>query len=200
MKGILIILFVLALTIPVSADSLFYPPERTTTEHRFGSTKILLHYDSVQSPFYPKYSLEVRRGSRMIAKHTDVGFEEVFSSSSHRFFLVVSNLGTAPPAAVVFNEQGTIMLLVPFGDARLSYCFRSVSVMRQWYDGTNPDVEFVTNGDELVEVRINGCDGRRATLSITSTGHEEQDSDANKGELVSRLARPPVQRDSTSIR
>lgn len=150
------------------ADSWFSPAEVKETPYVFGETKVVLHYDGLKRRNFPEYTLKVYRGEKLLGEHEGVGFTEVFADKENRYFLGVSNEGLVGTAWVVFDRDGKIIRQKKYADASppLKYCQRSITVVRQWYDEKQPEVEFKVEAGNLKEVSVRSCEGKRIALPL----------------------------------
>lgn len=67
---------------------------------------------------------------------------------------------------MLFDKEGNLLLEVKHGLAMFDYCNESITLVRRWFDETNPDVQFVPNkkfgGYQTITLR--DCKGKSADL------------------------------------
>jgi hypothetical protein len=161
----LIACFGLGLTsLPLKADSWMLPPEVKETNYVFGSTEIILHYDSMGEPLYPKYTLTIKNKGKTASTHPDIGFQQLFASPDNAYFLGVSNSGLMEDAYVIFNAKGKIIKRQRHDPSKVSYQTMSISLVRRWYDAGNPGVKFAITNGMLRDVTIRAGDGKVVSL------------------------------------
>jgi len=154
----------------VKADEWALKPEVKELTFLFGRARIVLHYDSTQNIAYPKYTLKIYEDAELLTQHEGIGFERLFASSGNDYFLGVSNSGLINDAFVVFDRRGKVISREPHDSRDIYYCTMSISLVRMWYDESNPGVEFNVVDGRLVEVSIKACDGKRLSLLGRSEG------------------------------
>jgi hypothetical protein len=149
-----------------SADSWALKPEEKDSEYVFGSTRVVLHYDSTQDRSFPKYRLSIYADEKLVGQHEGVGFEQLFASPDNTYFLGVSNRGLIQHAYVVFDHKGRILKKQPHDLREVHYFSMSKTLIRKWCHAEKPDPRFTVVGKELKGIRISACDGSRIALMI----------------------------------
>jgi len=147
-----------------NADDWVLKPEVKESTYVFGRARIVPHCDSIQNTVFPKYTLRVYRDSELLAEHAGIGFDRLFTAPSNDYFVGVSNSGLTNDAYVVFDYHGKLLIRQPHDSTEVNYCKMSISLVRVWYEESNPDVKFGLVGGVLREISINGCDGKRVSL------------------------------------
>jgi len=152
----------------VHADDWVLKPEIRDSAFLFGNYRIVLTCDSTRNAAYPEYTLRLYANNKLLAAHEGIGFERLFASPDHRFFLGVSNSGLTRCAYVVFDREGRILARQLHDPKKIPYQEMSISLVRKWYDEGKPGVEFKAVGEILREIHINGADGGRISLPAAS--------------------------------
>lgn len=146
------------------ADSWALKAEVKDTEFVFGGTRIVLHYDSTKNRSFPDYRLDIYWKGKLVGRHEDIGFERVFASADHAYYLGVSNSGLIPDAYVVFDRNGRILKKQPHDPRKVPYSTVSKTLIRKWYDPEEPHPKFSVVEGKLQDVSINRCDGESVSL------------------------------------
>lgn len=123
---------------------------------------------------YPPHTLSIYAGDELLAKYKNVGFEKVYASKDNMFFVGVSNSGIPGTAFVIFDAQGNLLreLKHPFLPHAM-YTSRSVTIMRVWYDGEDPEVEFNVRDGHLIGISIRGSNNQKYDLLEPDLGFRE---------------------------
>ncbi|MBN2477395.1 MAG: hypothetical protein JXB62_22510 [Pirellulales bacterium] len=148
------------------ADSWSLPREVKDIEFAFGDVRIVLHYDTTHNQTFPAYTLNVYLAGKLVGEHAGVGFEQVFASADHAYFLGVSNSGLTPDAFVLFDRNGQLLKRQPHDARQVHYFTLSMTLRREWFDSKNPGVRFTAAEGRLKDVLISVCDGSRVSLMI----------------------------------
>lgn len=154
------------------ADSIRYSKEPIRNYLHFGEYRILSAYDppARDKPFDPIFRVEVIKGSKILGSHPDIYAADYFGSPDHQYFVGLSNSGGRPDTAIVImNNKGKLLYNLKHSSAEnpLSYCQKSISVLKLWYDYRNPKAEFIKDSDtgNYTTFRIRSCDGRWVEIS-----------------------------------
>jgi hypothetical protein len=178
MKYMMCAICVLACAAAVLADSWMFPKKLIKNEHTFGDSKIVLEVDGTKDQGFPPHTLSIFTGDQLLAKYKNVGFEKVYSSMDNRFFVGVSNRGIPGTAFVVFDADGNLLReekhrFLPYE----LYTSQSVTLVREWYDEKNPDVEFDVRDGRLAAVFIRGSNKQKYNLLERDLGFREVPAD-----------------------
>ncbi len=155
--------------LPLQADSWRLPPEVKDTNYVFGATRIILRYDSTRDSLYPEYTVTVKHRGKTPAIHPGVGFEQLFASPDHAYFLGVSNSGLTKDAYVLFDAEGKLLKRQPHDPTKVHYRAFSISLIRRWYDPVSPAASFAITNGVLRDVTIHDCDGKPVSLLREAT-------------------------------
>lgn len=171
----LIVALMMILTWAVSsrADTWRYPDERTEEQFKFGDTRIVKVYDGTGSKGdNPYYAVDIYLKNDLKARYRGVSFEHWAASKDYGLFVGVSNFGPHRGAIIVFDSEGSLRGYVSHLHSRLQYCKKSVSLVREWYDRSNPGIRFEKSKDIQFrnyplepEITIKSCEGKRISIS-----------------------------------
>lgn len=164
----IIFVCVLILSSIAHADKWYLDPEVKDSEYVFSEIKIVLHYDSTQNHYFPKYTTRIFNKDKLLAEHEGVGFEKVYSSPDVDYFLGVSNSGLIKDAFIIFDRYGHV-LKKQSQSPPVKYCEKSVTLISIWFNKENPDPKFVVENSALKDITIRACDGTR--ISLVSENH-----------------------------
>lgn len=149
------------------ADQWSFPAEKNVRKFEFGATRIELIRDATQNQQYPSYQLAIYQSGTLVAKYGNVAFEYIAASPDQRVFVGLSNSGIPGTAFVMFDYRGNLIREVKHPYWTGPYCDRSVSLVRNWYDPSNPGIKFQYSDDDmkgLVDITFLSCDGSRRSL------------------------------------
>jgi hypothetical protein len=105
----------------------------------------------------------VKRRGKVLASYSELGIGQMFASPDNTLFVALSNSGLPGTAVAVFDEEGKLWLHAEHGVAEFAYCEQSIIVVREWYDGHDPDLRFDVER-WLAGVTLNDCRGKRINL------------------------------------
>lgn len=162
-KLIALLLFITAVAM---ADTWEYPPERTVTEFEFGNTKIHRIVDATKNQRYPDFTIDVYYARELVARYRGLSFDRLEPMADNRLFIGLSNSGLPGTAIVVFDASGNLRLLRDhdLDESQFRYCDKSVVLIREWFDETNPVVRS-TDPQGVETVQIRACDGSLISLN-----------------------------------
>jgi hypothetical protein len=99
--------------------------------------------------------------------------ESVFASNNSKYFVGISNIGVYPSAFWVIDNSGHLIAEENHDTKQikksLSYCEQTISIKREWADLKDPNISFDFKDNKLVDITLNGCDGKRIKLSDFAT-------------------------------
>lgn len=163
---ILLSIIAVAFCTTAVADSWTFPAERVEKTFVFGDTKIVRIRDARTDQKFPEFTLQIFEKAQFRTQVQRVSFEQIFASPDQRVFVGLSNEGIAGTAVVVFDCHGSIVLLANHGIAQFDYCDESVTLVRRWYDETNPQVTFSSDGKATGTSGITLRDCRGETVDL----------------------------------
>ncbi len=150
---------------PVLADKWRFPSELVTTSENFGDVRLSKEIDGRKDQQSPIFSVHFERAGFPKVSILGVSFEQAFASSDGKYILGLSNYGLPGTAAMLFDHEGNLLLTARHGQLKVTYCEKSVTLVRVWYDANTPSVEFKTDAaGSLLRLYIKGCDGRTIDL------------------------------------
>jgi len=151
----------------VRADSIAFSSELIRTEYDFGDLAIAKIYDGRNLSSGPLHTVEIWRRNELIGRFGGVSFDDLAIAPDESYFVGISNSGHPGIAYLIIDALGNVRALQRH-TTRLHYCEQSISVVRQWYDPENPDIQFETAGDgdnrRVIQISIMGCAGDRIQL------------------------------------
>ncbi|MDX1484518.1 MAG: hypothetical protein R3229_08555 [Alphaproteobacteria bacterium] len=169
----LCMVFLLAFQSQPKADTWSFPREVAQKVYQFGDVKIVRKRDSTRNSQYPDFSVTIYRKDELRALYRAVSFEHLAASKDNKIFIGVSNDGLPGTAIVIFDRDGALLWELKHHFARLDYCDRSVTRIRQWFPEKAPDIRFeyyekdedYRKAGDIKEISIIDCHGKRRTLS-----------------------------------
>ena len=151
-----------------SADSWRYPATISSKTDTYGDIIIRRIVDARNDQQYPVFSVEVSRGTVLLARFPGVYFEQLFPAPDGSFFVALSNDGLPGTAVLIFDREGNLRLEAKHDVAYFDYCSYSVSRQRLWFDQDSPDVKFLKREDiDAYRVRLRSCHGKEVDLLTT---------------------------------
>lgn len=158
----------LLIVLPViaSGDSwLPYEPERKVTDFEFGETTIRRVVDATRDQMFPSFSIDVVTAGKLVGRYGGISFEYIQATDDNKVFVAISNGGLPSTALIVFDADGNIRVLLDHrvDDYRFEYCDESVTLVKEWFDSSDPELTFVQDdlGDD---VHIRSCGGEMLSL------------------------------------
>ena len=165
LSAISALLLLLAGAISAHADTWTYPSKREETQFKFGSIRIVKIYDGTRSRGDSGYVVDIYLKDDLKARYRGISFEHFAASKDNELFVGVSNSGAPGSAIIMFDSEGSLLGYVSHDYNRLHYCMRSVSIVRAWYDSTNPEIRFEEQQwGKLRDITIRSCDGKRISI------------------------------------
>lgn len=159
LRYIAILLLSVILNQSAYADKWQLAPVLENRETKFGDIVFILEYDTRKSSTKPNYTTRVYNNSTLLSEYKDVGYSQIFASPYNRYFVALSNEGLVDQAYVIFDQNGAIIKQVKHNLKSIHYCKASITLVREWYDSTKPEVDFHVEAGELVGLTLRGCDG-----------------------------------------
>ena len=163
--------FALMLPITSMADTWSFEAKEARTVETFGSTKIVKIVDGRTDQRSPDFVVEVWNGDELKARYRGVSYDKLFASPDKSVFVGLSNTGLPGTAVVIFDKNGNLRLEAKHGMAIFDYCSVSATLLRQWFDDENPQVDFIPAdkiNDVFEMVRVKSCKGEMIGV-ISST-------------------------------
>jgi hypothetical protein len=130
----------------------------------FGEIRFVATVDARKDRLYPRMWIDMYDKRALIARLQGIHVNQILASDSGQAFVVLSNSGLAPIAAIVIAHDGQVLNWIGHDSEGIGYCGYSVTLDRSWYDEKAPDVIFKFEGVRLQSVSIRACDGSRVSL------------------------------------
>lgn len=130
----------------------------------FGDVRFVATVDARKNRLSPTMWLDMYVKHTLLARIQAVNAGKILPSENRQAFIVLSNSGPSPVAALVLDRSGQILSLLGHDSEGMGYCNYSVTIDRTWYDEANPDAKFEFDGVILRSASVRGCDGNRVTL------------------------------------
>jgi hypothetical protein len=134
--------------------------------YTFGDTRIELECDTTKSGNYLEFLLRIYDSNNLMAMYRNVAFEDIYASEDNSFFVGLSNCGIPGTAFVVFDKNGRLLrevkhqfLHASYSDYDRVYSNQSVTLVREWYDKNNVDIQFQIDQGRLEDVVLKGSTG-----------------------------------------
>jgi hypothetical protein len=141
--------------------------EQQTRIYKFGKgLEFRLDIDPVDRGNWAKFTVRIRNGAALLARHEGISFDELFASPDESLFVGLSNSGIPGTAVVVFNRSGQILLLAAHDAAEFDYCDKSIYIVRSWHGSEKGDVQF-DDETSLAGITLRNCRGERVNLLRT---------------------------------
>ena len=156
-----------ATTVALS-DSWRFPAGVREETFVHGKVRAVVTADARRNRHFPDFRLEVFKSGRRVAILPGVAVEQVFASPDNTLFVGLSNTGIPGTAVVVFSADGEVRLLATHQLATFDYCQHSTTLLREWYDSSNPSVRFVFDGPASSQgIYLRSCRGQEVQLTRT---------------------------------
>lgn len=143
----------------------------------FGDTTIVRGVDGRKNQDFPRYYIQVLRDQKLLASYSNLTFGDLAASSENRVFVGVSNRGRPDIALIVFDDKGKLRHKLKHLSGNFNYCAQSVTLVREWYNHEDPDIEFTySDNGEVKNISFNACNNTRISLDqILGVENKEND-------------------------
>lgn len=140
------------------------PATRTASEQTFafGDISIKQSVNSMKDPMSPEFKLRVYKKGKLVLDLKDAAFDAFYPAPDKQAFVGLSNHGWPATAAIVLDRDGKILLLARHGEANLSYCMETSTLLKHWYDAQDPQVRVLPGHTPAVTVK----DCRGGTVNL----------------------------------
>ncbi len=128
-----------------------------------GGGRVVVSVDASRSTQQPDFEVVIESGNSPPVSHPGLWFRDVVASPDGLLIVGLSNRGIPDSAAAVFSLDGALLLIANHDAGALNYCKESVTLVREWYDGDDPDVHFGAPA-EPGAITLRDCRGERLTL------------------------------------
>ncbi|MYM21075.1 hypothetical protein GTP46_00225 [Duganella sp. FT135W] len=163
------LVIIIGLVSSVEAYADMPPMERKKTEQtfRFGAIKIVQSFNSIRDPKSPEFKVRVFKGDKLLLQLSDAFCGNFFAAPNQLLFVGLSNTGWPGTAVIVFDDSGRILLLADHNAAQFDYCEETPTLLKQWYDDKNPEVQFhLPNAGKEIKPSISVRDCRGGTVDL----------------------------------
>jgi hypothetical protein len=125
--------------------------------------RVVAATDARKSTQLPEFHVKIYEGKHLLAHFPGMNFEHLVASPDEKLFVGLSNDGIPGTAAVIFTRDGRLRFLAVHGLAEFDYCEKSITLVRRWYDGENPNVRF-DGPKETGGITVRDCKGQQIPL------------------------------------
>jgi len=162
MRSLVLVLVILVPTL-VFSDQWRYPGKLESKEFDFGETKIVRIVDSREDQQYPNFRVDVFTKGELVGRFGGVYFQDIAATKENSVFVGISNIGLPNTAIILFDNRGRIHAIVDHSE-KFEYCTRTSTIVRNWYYGEKPSLQFV-GADQVSDIQVIGCKGKVISLS-----------------------------------
>lgn len=147
------------------ADKWKFEDVKKESKYKFGDVVITRIVDARQDQYSPDHIIKIERKSNLAALYRNVSFQEIFASKDNKTFVGLSNGGIPGTAIVIFNNKGELKIEIKHDFGNFDYCKKSVTLIREWYEGKNSKFEFLYDkNNNITDMRLLTCKGKTVSL------------------------------------
>lgn len=143
---------------------------KTEQTSSFGAIKIIQSFNSMREPMSPEFKVRVFKNDKLLLQLNDAYYENFFAAPNQLLFIGLSNSGWPGTAVIVFDDRGRILLLADHDASKFAYCKETSTMLKQWYDDDNPEVQFqIPDASKGIapSIMIRDCNGKMVNLLDT---------------------------------
>jgi hypothetical protein len=155
------------------ADTWKLPAGKEETKFNFGNLtcSVIRTVKTEIIDNIPDYTFQCYEDGKILFKKEGYGADVVEASKGGKFLVGISNNGLVRYDYWVIDKKGLTITesfrgskFDPNKESRISYCKLSKTLQREWFDAKNPGIAFQVKRNNLIDVTVRTCKGRRISL------------------------------------